>query len=611
MAPTGVLVSLGILGVFVLVLGGLLGLKLLAMFINVVVAGQRPHHMAPRGTTSTGFSSFLVGGALVALLIGAALMVTVRSRSVTIVDTQGFEESARQELARQMEAGAVELQEAAARLSSSATQLERVDVGESVASAVDTVAEQIEVLSDARAAMQSAASVSVTSIPVDEAASGSERPADTSSSTVSVNTGDEPAATATVSSNGEQPAATTGDAAAPPAESAGNAGADPAGSDASRAVTVQSVPQVSGDAASPEDESTESASPTLPVDPARQQQMLQWAALLGQLVNSRLAQQQNQQMSAGPDGVLGTDDDAVVFQLSSEMVDEILGASGQEVLKSFNDQLPESVRQSYALIPLTPSAASPAQPKEPLIPDGSIDSLKSSLISLVRIADPSGKLGNASDSPVVLATAPELRPMPDWVKNPGGRWLVAETDSVFSGDDEQRLLTEAINKSLNTHLEKLAQTLSPALRNETQNLVLTMDPASALKCVVEKWERYESVESEVEGSKSFRKIYALVEFPEQVDADAVAALKEATQLSRVTGLGAVVAFGWLGVAGLGWGVRLWRRGGGFRKLVAVPVFGVLAVPAIIGAGALIVGLAQGMTPEAPWLEYSETIAIEL
>ena len=351
------------------------------------------------------------------------------------------------------------------------------------------------------------------------------------------------------------------------------------------------------------------------VDPemmARREQLAQLATTIGQLVRSRLDQNGEKKLAA-PSGPTekAAGSDVVVFQLSEDVVQQLLGESGRELLQSFNSELPDRIRQTYALIPLTPPVGSAVSPVKPLLAAGGLESLANSLVSLVDIAEQSTESQPGEALPVVLATAPKTRPMPDWVKKPDGRRIVAETEPFVTGEDARRPLTGAINKALAEHLKTVTESIEPALREQSRFVKLELSEIAAQKCVVDTFERFEVLDTAAEGPKSMTKLYALLEFPEAVDNAAIQELRRSVQRDRIAGLGFVLGCAWLSIASAGFGIRLWRKGTRLRRWSSVPVFVAISVPLLAVAVGTVVALSRGEAGRPPWNQDHDTVRIDV
>jgi hypothetical protein len=130
------------------------------------------------------------------------------------------------------------------------------------------------------------------------------------------------------------------------------------------------------------------------------------------------------------------------------------------LLKSFNSELPGRIRQTYALIPLTPPVGSTV-PMKPMIATSGLEMLANTIVSFVEHADAASSSFTSesaalpAESDGVLTVAPEIRPEPEWVTQTDGRRIVARSKPVMSGDDAEILMTAAINEALTKHVESV------------------------------------------------------------------------------------------------------------------------------------------------------------
>ena len=188
---------------------------------------------------------------------------------------------------------------------------------------------------------------------------------------------------------------------------------------------------------------------------ARKAQMQQLVSRIGQFVRANLDLVSDRQVAT----VFGqaaesANGDVVVFQPSDETVQQILGVAGQDLLRSFNAELPDHIRQTYALIPLTPPVGT-AVSVNPLLAAGGLEKIANSIVSLVELTE--------SAAPVVITASPttsveadivgarrtlRIRPLPDSVSRTDGRRIVVHTKPILQGDDADTLLTIAVNQAL-------------------------------------------------------------------------------------------------------------------------------------------------------------------
>ena len=345
---------------------------------------------------------------------------------------------------------------------------------------------------------------------------------------------------------------------------------------------------------------------------ARKAQLQQLVSSIGQFVRSNLEMVGDKQ-SATIFGQAAKSDngDVVVFQLSDEMVQQILGTAGQDLLKSFNSQLPGRIRQTYALIPLTPPVGSTV-PVKPLLAAGGLEMIANSIVSFVEHAEsamPAAAEYTAlpAEAEGSLAVAPQIRPIPDWVSKTDGRRIVVHTKPILAGDDAETPMTVAINEALAKHVQTVTAAMNTALQVQAKSVRMELSQATAKKYVVDTYERLETMNTATEGPKPFRILYALVEFPEAVDQMAVRQIRQSVQQDRIMGLGVVVGLTWLSVCSAGFGIRQWRKGTVLRRVTAAPVFAVISIPTLLVAVGLVFALAKGEVPRGPWSSQQVTV----
>lgn len=326
--------------------------------------------------------------------------------------------------------------------------------------------------------------------------------------------------------------------------------------------------------------------------------------------------------------------DVVVIQPSDEMVRQILGAAGQDLLKSFNSRLPGRIQQTYALIPLTPPVGSTV-PVNPLLAAGGLKTIANSIVAFVESVESTAALAannaeNADadaaiadvDAAIAIATGasfaeavgeltvqPEIPATPKWMEEADGRGIVVKTKPILSGDDAEALLTVAINEALAKHVQDVTANMNSTLREQAKFVCLELPQETARKYVVDTYDRAETLETETEGPQNFQIRYALLEFPEAVDQLAVQQIRKSIQQDRIFGLGLVVGFAWLSVCSAGFGIRQWRKGTRLRRIAAAPVFAVITLPTLLSAVGMVIALSTGEEPHRPMR--SQPVSIDL
>jgi hypothetical protein len=111
-----------------------------------------------------------------------------------------------------------------------------------------------------------------------------------------------------------------------------------------------------------------------------------------------------------------------------------------------------------------------------------------------------------------------------------------------------------------------------------------------------------------------RFVYALVELPESVKTAAVQTVRMSLQRDRVTGLAVIIGLAWLAICAASVVVRLWGRGGFFRKMVAIPILCLICIPLLllaVGTGAATAGIPGSKMPRYPWADSSKPIRVQM
>lgn len=363
------------------------------------------------------------------------------------------------------------------------------------------------------------------------------------------------------------------------------------------------------------------------VDPAAEQaafieaskaELQQLVSKIGQYVSSNLERVGDKEGTTIFGQAAKSDNgDVVVIQPSDEMVRQILGAAGQDLLKSFNSKLPGRIRQTYALIPLTPPVGSTV-PVNPLLAAGGLETIANSIVAFVESAESAAALAG-TDVPTAVLPAeagseltvqPEIPVRPKWMDEKDARRVVVKTKPILEGDDADALLTVAINEALAKHVETVTATLNTALHEQAKFVCLELPQATAAECIVDTYDSDETMETEKTGPTSFQVRYALLQFPEAVEQIAVRQIRQSIQQDRILGLGVVVGFAWLSVCSAGFGIRQWRKGTRLRRITAAPVFAVITLPTLLVAVGMVVALSTGEVPHRPWNSQPVTIDLQ-
>ena len=308
------------------------------------------------------------------------------------------------------------------------------------------------------------------------------------------------------------------------------------------------------------------------------------------------------------------DGDVVVLQLSDKGAEKLLGESAHAMLKSMNSELPSRIRQTYALISLTPSVDAGVAPVNPVLAAGGLKAIANSIEAIIAGSQAPNSLlieKPPIDGAIVVAELSSEIPFPKWLKNPDGGRIVVETEFAPIGEDTKLPLLAEVNKAWMKHLAEFADSLEPTVQKQAGFVKLELDAETAESCIVQTFERIEGLQTAVEGQKSMHKMYALVEFPESIDKVAVQKMRLSAQHDRVASLGILVVILWLAVTSAGCGVRLRSHSSRLLRFSSFAVFAGLTLPIVLTAGGFTVALAKGETPRRPWMENAEVVKIHV
>ena len=376
------------------------------------------------------------------------------------------------------------------------------------------------------------------------------------------------------------------------------------------------------------------AEPAAETPAQRQARLTELASHISPWIRSLLNEAQQEENSVAADvaeAVESSDKQIVVFQLAGP------------------------IRQKYALIPLTPAFDAALSPMTPFLANGSLESIAESLATFLKRPAETPTEGSASnrgtETPAVaepqsiptknpsvpttvamaettdngkgnaeLTAGAQLAEVlvgeetPAWVDSPQPHQFVVRSDALFPGESTTAPLNKAINEVLPEQLKLYDESLEPALRAQAQLVKLEIDEATSQGCVIQTFERLQAVGKDGSDKQDMRFVYALVELPESVKTAAVQTVRMSLQRDRVTGLAVIIGLAWLAICAASVVVRLWGRGGFFRKMVAIPILCLICIPLLllaVGTGAATAGIPGSKMPRYPWADSSKPIRVQM
>jgi hypothetical protein len=289
----------------------------------------------------------------------------------------------------------------------------------------------------------------------------------------------------------------------------------------------------------------------------------------------------------------------VVFQLSDESLRRLLGTKGIALLDEIRDKLPEELRDSYALIPLTAtvSTTAPAAVRRLASADGfqSVVTTVASMIPDATIAatdSQSEAQDPVAESDVSVRQSLTLEKSPQWLTTRAARQFLVETEFAPQTDEppstDDPSLTDQLRLAINNALveyvrDAVLEDDDDYSRNWFRLVDLRLSQDALADCIIDQHEVVEVLNTKV-GPQVMRKTVALVEFPAEIQQAALREIRVATQRQRTSILGMAVGIFWMGLVLATAGFRIGRRKSRLARYVAAPLF--LLTATGLGAGAV-------------------------
>ncbi|MEZ6126999.1 MAG: hypothetical protein R3C49_28105 [Planctomycetaceae bacterium] len=296
--------------------------------------------------------------------------------------------------------------------------------------------------------------------------------------------------------------------------------------------------------------------------------------------------------------------------LTEEQLVRLLNADS-ELLKDLNQ-----LQQVYAMVPISPTGPGTLQPLFPgtllrqALTPSAVSTLSQTVARIVANAESPGSDSTPPESSTVAevdheATAPSnlfaespessvagTAPLPEWIDHPGVGQLVVKSRMVPASESPEDALQQPVNDALQNHIRQLARRElgGPA---DWEKLVRISLTANALRSSVVRTESRSEVVVAADGDHSMRQTYALIEFPEALERQAVSAIRSKVRMNRVVTLALLVGSIWLAAAFFSVACRVSQRGTLFRKLATLPVLAVLIIPCLLSALLMVARIDSG------------------
>ncbi len=329
----------------------------------------------------------------------------------------------------------------------------------------------------------------------------------------------------------------------------------------------------------------------------------------------------------------------VVVELTPENLAAIMGQSNSLLISSLKQRLPQNLRQTYALIPLTipgtlvPSASKSIDAAEALrelaltlasVLKEKAEKPETAAVASVPAAEPSVSIAPAEQpaEPAPLAPKPPqttwLAEMsdtsgsgtePGWVSSPDGGRIVVETTFMASRGEAAQALSDSVNKALVQHLQEQSLVSIRPPADWTRLLKPALSDSALKQCVLETYERHEVLETR-DGPQPMYKTYALVAFPEAVDNAVLASIRTEVQKQRASIVGLVMLLIWAAIMSSGLIIRFTGTGGRIRKLMGLGAMAVITIPLLMATIGVTVEASRGEVFDFPWQSTGQRITFD-
>lgn len=302
-----------------------------------------------------------------------------------------------------------------------------------------------------------------------------------------------------------------------------------------------------------------------------------------------------------PTGI-SEDEGVLVFELAQASLEAVTGQEASEFFNSVTKQLPKQIRHSYALVPVDAQVGGSVSSVGPLFATGALTQVADAIYHVIQETN----AGAATEAETDVAINVE----PAWVRKPAEGQIVAETEPIIDStpEAEDAAINAAVNEAIRKAVLESPRLVDMYVHRAASSVELQLDPKSVRQCIRTQYTRHEVIPSETGEKPSFRKIYMLLALPENLTEAAEAAIRKDVQQTRIGALAVIAFFGWMSVTVLSCGFRLSRGNSKLRKMVAIPLF-LASLPLAAGAVGLGIAAARDEVPRAPWRRQTAVVPI--
>lgn len=314
------------------------------------------------------------------------------------------------------------------------------------------------------------------------------------------------------------------------------------------------------------------------------------------------------------------DGEILVLPLSNEVLVEILGKEGALAIESLNVRLSTELRQGYAMIPIAAPGAVPSMLNGVVVPSVMEHALSPTGLGILRrvVAEfmlsirsqqassgaaigESGSLvygtvgdTDTSDTDVMTAEAEDgsVHELADWIANPGTGRVVIRSRMVDASVPVSEVLKVEVVEALMAHIAEIASHEFVVPDGWEKLVELQVTDEALNECIVDTDALLEIVTT-VEGDHPMRQTYALVEFPAEIETQAVAKVRGVLKQNRLIVFCVALASLWLCSLFLSIAVRTGTCTSMVKKLATLPVLALLMIPCLLVFVTMVKGMIDG------------------
>lgn len=309
-----------------------------------------------------------------------------------------------------------------------------------------------------------------------------------------------------------------------------------------------------------------------------------------------------------------SDGSVMWLPLSDEVIAQIVTPEGVEALEKLNASLPPELRKAYAIIPLSPAGPGIATPvvhealqsaivREALTSEQVTKAIAGFVRMLVSAPAARAELTNFTKSEAAAAEAgseaeaegeAEEYVAPSWIENPGIGRIVVKSRFTNASTTAEEALKPAIVAALKERAASSSRRLFHTDGDWAKRLKVDLSDEALSQFIVATDSRNEVIPT-VAGPHVMTQISALVEIPDYAEQQVLADARKMLKHDRATTVYMAIMSLWVAVVLISVLIRVTRNASLLRKLVAIPLVSLIALPCLALSVLTAIAMVQGQT----------------